>query len=119
MPVTQCEGTSHPYIRKKNDILTVSTSPYHHMLKHDTSMIQKNFHPKQPYKRDHARRKRHSVHKSKLPYWLARQPLVQRFTRMSRKKKLMFVGWSATAFLVVVGLFTTVYFANSLGSKDR
>lgn len=82
-------------------------------------MTQKTYHPKQPYKPDKVRRPRKSVHKSRLPYWLAKQPLVQKFQRMSRKRKMALVAWSGASLLLVIALFTTVYFASTLGSKDR
>lgn len=82
-------------------------------------MTQKTYHPRQPYKPDKIRRERKSVHKSRLPYWLAKQPLVQRFNRLSRKRKVMLLGWSGASLLVLIALFTTVYFASTLGSQDR
>lgn len=82
-------------------------------------MTQKTYHPKQPYKPDKVKRARKSVHKSRLPYWLAKQPLVQKFERLSRRKKIMLLAWSGVSLLVIIALFTTVYFASTLGSKER
>lgn len=82
-------------------------------------MAEKQYHIPQNYRRDKARRRRKSVHSSRLPYWLARQPLVQKFSRMSRKRKIFLIGWTGISALVVIGLFTTIYFANTLASKER
>lgn len=79
----------------------------------------KLYQPKQPYKTDRQRRARRSAYNSILPVWLARQPLVQRFRRMSRRRKVVLVGWSTASVLVAIALFTTIYFANSLGSKEQ
>lgn len=80
---------------------------------------KKLYQPKQPYKTDRQRRARRSAYNSILPVWLARQPLVQRFRRMSRRRKIVLVGWSTASILVVIALFTTIFFANSLGSKEQ
>lgn len=69
--------------------------------------------------RDRSKRPRKSVHGSRLPYWLARQPLVQKFSRMTRRRKIVLVAWTGGSVLVLLALFTTVYFANTLGSKER
>lgn len=82
-------------------------------------MKQKSYHPRQPYQRDRAKRARKSVHNSWLPVWAARLPIVERFRQMSHKRRLFLVGWTVGSSLVVIGLATTVYFANSLGSKER
>lgn len=82
-------------------------------------MNKKQFHPKQPYKPDRQRRARRSVHNSVLPVWVARIPAVQKFRRLSRRRKILLVGWSGASVLVAIALFTTVYFANTLGSKER
>lgn len=74
---------------------------------------------KQPYVKKVAKRPRRSVHNSKLPHWLAKQPFVQKFNKMTRRQKIILLGWGGTSFLVLLTLFTTVYFANSLGSKDK
>ncbi len=81
--------------------------------------MKKNYQPRQNYKPDKVKRPRRSVHSSKLPYWLAKQPIVQRFSRMSRRRKLFLITWVGASVLVIVGLFTTIYFANTLGSKER
>lgn len=80
---------------------------------------KKQFQPKQPYKPDRQRRPRKSAHNSMLPVWIARQPLVIRFRRMTTRRKVMLVGWSSASVLVLIALFTTIYFANSLGSKEQ
>jgi len=82
-------------------------------------MTEKSYQPRQPYERDRAKRARKSVHNSKLPYWLARLPLVQKFSRMTRRRKIVLVCWTGGSLLVLLTLFTTIYFANSLGSKER
>lgn len=80
---------------------------------------KKQYHPKQPYRRDKKIRARRSVHNSLLPVWIARIPAVQKFRRMSRKKKLTVIGASGVAVLLAIALFTTIFFANSLGSKEE
>lgn len=75
--------------------------------------------PRQPYRSDSQRRPRKPVHNSRLPGWIAKHPVVLKFSRLSRKRKVILVGWTGLSTLVVIGLFTTVYFANSLGSKQR
>lgn len=82
-------------------------------------MSEKQYHIKPSYKPDKVKRPRKSAHSSRLPYWLAKQPFVQKFSRLSRKRKLFLLGWSGGSVLVLLTLFTTVYFANTLGSKDR
>lgn len=82
-------------------------------------MTKKTYHPRQPYRPDRARRARKSVHKSKLPYWLARQPLVQKISRMNRKQKILLLVGTGVSILLLVALFTTIYFASTLGSKER
>ncbi len=82
-------------------------------------MNKKPYHIRQPYRPDKAKRPRKSVHSSRLPYWLARLPVVQKFNRMTRKRKVALVAWTGGSFLIVLALFTTVLFANTLGSKDR
>lgn len=80
---------------------------------------KKNFHPKQPYRSDRQRRARRSVHNSLLPVWIARIPVVQKFRKLSRRRKIVLAGWTGASVLVAIALFTTVYFANTLGSKER
>jgi len=82
-------------------------------------MKQKQYHPQQPYKPDRAKRPRRSVHSSRLPLWMARLPVVQKFTRMSHKRRVALLVWVGTSALVVIGAFTTIYFAGTLGSKER
>ncbi len=82
-------------------------------------MAEKAFQPRQPYTRDRSKRPRKSVHNSKLPYFLARLPIVQKFSRMTRKRKITLVAWTGGSVLVLLTLFTTIYFANTLGSKER
>lgn len=74
---------------------------------------------RQPYQSDKQRRARKPVHKSKLPKWLARRKWVQRFSRLSRKRKIVLVVWTGASSLIVIGMFTTIYFAGTLGSKTR
>lgn len=38
---------------------------------------------------------------------------------MTTKRKIVLVGWSSVSVLVIIALFTTIYFANSLGSKEQ
>ncbi len=78
----------------------------------------KTYQPRQPYRSDRAKRARKSVHNSRLPKWLARQPWVKKFSRLSRRQKIMLLAWAGTSSLIVLGLFTTIYFANSLGSQE-
>lgn len=82
-------------------------------------MSEKQFQPRQPYVRDKAKRPRRSAHNSRLPYWLAKQPLVLKFNKLSRKRKILLIGWAGASVLAIITLFTTIYFANTLGSKDR
>lgn len=37
---------------------------------------------------------------------------------MTRRQKIMLSAWTGISILVTIGLFTTVYFANTLGSKE-
>ena len=80
---------------------------------------KKAYQPKQPYRRDRGQRVRRPTYKSRLPKWLARQPIVQRFNRMTRKRKIALIGWTGGGALIVIALFTTILFANSLSSKDK
>ncbi|MBP9738673.1 penicillin-binding protein [Candidatus Saccharibacteria bacterium] len=82
-------------------------------------MKKKVYHPKQPYKTDRQRRARRSVHNSILPVWVARIPVVQRFRKLSRRRKVVLLGWTGASVLILIALFTTVFFANSLGSKEQ
>ena len=82
-------------------------------------MKEKQFQPRQPYVRDGAKRPRRSARGSRLPYWLAKQPFILNFNKLTRRRKLLLVGWLGASTLVLITLFTTIYFANSLGSKDR
>ena len=38
---------------------------------------------------------------------------------MSRRRKIILVGWTAASILITIALFTTIFFANSLGSKEQ
>lgn len=69
-------------------------------------------------KKPDPRRPRRSVESSKLPNWLAKQPLVQKFMRLSRKRKIMLITWAGVSFVVITALLTTIFFARSLGSKE-
>jgi 1A family penicillin-binding protein len=80
---------------------------------------KKAYQPRQPYRRDRGQRVRRPAHKSHLPKWLARQPLIMRFNRMTRRRKIVLLGWTGGGALVVIALFTTIFFANSLSSKDK
>lgn len=80
---------------------------------------QSVYHSRQPYKSTSKRRVRKSAHNSILPYRIARLTFVKKIRHMSHTRKFVLVGWSIASFLVIVGLFTTIYFANSLGSKER
>lgn len=82
-------------------------------------MSKKKFHPKQPYRPDRQRRARRSVHNTWLPVWIARIPLIQKFRRLSRKRKIALVAAAGVSVLVFIALFTTIFFANSLGSKEQ
>jgi len=79
---------------------------------------KKNYHPRQPYKPSKVVRPRKSVHNSRLPIWIARMPLVKKFSRMTKKRKILLAAWMSLSVLVVIGGFTTIYFANTLGSKE-
>jgi 1A family penicillin-binding protein len=46
-------------------------------------------------------------------------PVVQKFNRMTRKRKIVLIGWTGGSILILLALFTTVIFANTLGSKER
>lgn len=81
-------------------------------------MTDKPYQPRQPYKPDRAKRPRRSVHNSWLPHWIARIPLVQKFRKLSRRRKIVLAAWSGASVLVLIGLFTTIYFANTLASRD-
>lgn len=80
---------------------------------------KKAYQPHQPYKTDRQRRARRSAYNSMLPVWIAKQPLVKKFRQMSRRRKIILVGWTTASFLIIIALFTTIYFANSLGSKEQ
>jgi 1A family penicillin-binding protein len=80
---------------------------------------KKAYQPHQPYKTDRQRRARRSAYNSILPVWIAKQPLVKKFRQMSRRRKIILVGWTTASFLIIIALFTTIYFANSLGSKEQ
>lgn len=82
-------------------------------------MKKKQYHVKPSYRPDKINRPRRSAHSSRLPYWLAKQPVIQKFNRLSRKRKLVLLGWTTASTFVVLGLFTTVFFANTLSSKER
>lgn len=82
-------------------------------------MADKTYQPRQPYSRDRAKRPRRPVHSSKLPRWIAQIPLVQKFNRMTRRRKIILLGWTGASVLVLLALFTTIFFANTLGSKER
>lgn len=82
-------------------------------------MSKQSFQPRQPYARNRAKRARKSVYNTRLPVWIARIPIVQKFRRMSKKRRVLLVGWSVGSVLIITALATTVYFANSLGSKER
>ena len=82
-------------------------------------MKEQQFQPRQPYVRDKAKRPRRSAQGSRLPYWLAKQPIILKFNKLTRRRKIFLLGWSGASVLVIITLFTTIYFANSLGSKER
>lgn len=82
-------------------------------------MKEKQYHIKPGYRPDKINRPRRSAHSSRLPYFIAKQPVVQKFNRLSRKRKIILVGWTGLSTLVVIGLFTTIFFANALASKER
>lgn len=82
-------------------------------------MSKKKFQPKQPYRPDRQRRARRSVHNTWLPVWIARIPLVQKFRRLSRKRKITLVAAAGISALLLIAIFTTLFFANSLGSKEQ
>jgi 1A family penicillin-binding protein len=46
-------------------------------------------------------------------------PIIARFSKMSRRRKIVLLAWSGGSTLILLALFTTVYFANTLGSKER
>lgn len=68
--------------------------------------------------RDRQRRARKPMHNSRLPKFLKDRVFVQNFLRMSRRRKIVLVGWTAGSALVLIALFTTIYFANTLASKE-
>lgn len=82
-------------------------------------MKEKQYHVKPGYRPDKINRPRRSAHSSRLPYFIAKQPIVQKFNRLSRKRKIILLGWTGLSTLAVIGLFTTVFFASSLASKER
>lgn len=53
-----------------------------------------------------------------LPKWVAKIPYAERFYRMSKKRKVVLLAWTGGSVLVMLTLFTTVYFASTLGSKE-
>lgn len=82
-------------------------------------MSEKPYQIRQHYKQDRAKRARKSVASSRLPYWIARLPLVQKYNRMTHRRKIFLLAWAGASTLLVIGLFTTVLFASTLGSKER
>lgn len=82
-------------------------------------MAEKAYQPRQPYERNRAKRPRRPVHNSKLPQWLARIPIVQKFNRMTRRRKIILLAWAGGSALVLLALFTSIFFASTLGSKER
>ena len=71
------------------------------------------------YKSDRQRRARKPLHNSPLPAVITRTQTYKNFVRMSPKRRLLLIGWSGGSALVAIALFTTVYFANTLGSTER
>lgn len=80
---------------------------------------KKPYHIRQDYKTDRQRRARKPMHNSRLPGFIKNRPIVQRFMHLSKKRRIALVAWTGGSALVVIALFTTVYFANALGSKER
>jgi 1A family penicillin-binding protein len=54
----------------------------------------------------------------KYPAWLNKIPGFERFMMLSRRKKLLIAAGIAFAVFIIVTLFTTIFFASSLGSKE-
>lgn len=82
-------------------------------------MKEKQYHVKPGYRPDKINRPRRSAHSSRLPYVIAKQPIVQKFNRLSKKRKIILLAWTGLSTLVIIGLFTTIFFANTLASKER
>lgn len=91
----------------------------HHSRRLIIHMTKKNYQPKQPYRADRQRRARRSVHNTWLPVWIARIPVVRKFRKLSRKRKIVLLAGAAISVLLLIALFTTIFFANSLGSKEQ
>jgi 1A family penicillin-binding protein len=55
---------------------------------------------------------------ARYPAWMNHIPLFQKFMRLPRHRKIILGVWSGVSVLAVITIFTTVYFASSLGSKE-
>jgi 1A family penicillin-binding protein len=80
---------------------------------------KKPYHLRQDYKSDRQRRARKPLYNSRLPKFITNLEVVQKFMHLSKKRRIGLVAWGGGSALVVIALFTTVYYANTLGSKDR
>lgn len=56
--------------------------------------------------------------RSKYPKWMNKIPYFQKFMKLSRKRKILLGAWVAFSIIMVITLFTTVMFANALGSRE-
>lgn len=63
-------------------------------------------------------RPRSKVPRTALGRKLNNMPVVKRFTRLSRKKKVLVIAILGILSLFIIGVITTVIFASSLGSKE-
>ncbi len=79
----------------------------------------KRYQPLNNYASDRQKRPRKPTHKSRLPRFVAQNKFVQKFSRLSRKKKVLVVGGAGATVLACIALFTIVFFANTLGSKEQ
>jgi 1A family penicillin-binding protein len=73
------------------------------------------YHAAKPGARQAARPKR----RTKMPVWLQRTWFGKKWLHLSRRRKIFLVIWTGVAALVLIALFTTIYFAGTLGSKDK
>ncbi len=56
--------------------------------------------------------------KAKYPLWMNKIPFFAKFMKLSRRRKIMLGALAGASAMAVVTVFTTVYFANSLGTKE-
>jgi len=55
----------------------------------------------------------------KYPNWMNKMPGFQKFMKLSRRRKIMLGAGVGVSVLAVITIFTTIYFASTLGSKEN